>query len=145
MTWRSAGFTLVELVTVIVVIGVMTATVIPNLNIDGFRGVAFHDRVVSSLRYAGRLASSHRRQVCVDFTAETLALTIDANRDNDCEAPINFAEQDGNVLQSGNAAIVFTPVPGQLVFQPDGSSVDAQLSINNDLQITVVGRTGHVF
>ncbi len=70
------GFTLVELIVILVILGIVSVAVLPRfvgrLTFDT-RG-AF-DRVAAALRFARQQAVAQRRQVCVAVTAGGLAIT----------------------------------------------------------------------
>lgn len=141
-----SGFTLIELVVIIILLGILAVAVVPRMSTDGYQALAFHDRVVSVLRYAQKTASSHRRLVCVAFTASTVTLTIDHDNNGACDSQaLNLPGSNNNVLQSGDpVAVVFSPVPAGFGFQRDGTGADMTLTITGEAAITVVAATGHV-
>lgn len=144
---KAAGFTLVELVTVLIVLGILAAVAIPRMiGSSEFRALEFHDRTVAALRFAQKSATSHRRMVCVAFTASTLTLAIDHDRSGACDGQaLNLPGANANVLTSGDPAnAVFNPVPVAFNFLPDGTGADRTLAIAGQPAITVVGATGYV-
>ncbi|MGV8893980.1 MAG: pilus assembly FimT family protein [Burkholderiaceae bacterium] len=75
----SHGFTLVELIMVMIITGIMAAVVAPKLmdNSD-IQARGFADQVKASLRYAQKTAVAQRRFVCAAFTSSSITLTINA-------------------------------------------------------------------
>lgn len=144
---QAAGFTLVELVTVIVILGILAVVAIPRMTgANEFRVVEFHDRAVAALRFAQKSAVSHRRSVCVAFSASSVTLTIDHDRSGACDGQaLNLPGSSANVLTSGDPVnAIFHPVPDAFDFQPNGTGANRTLSIAGQPDIVVVGATGHV-
>lgn len=144
---QSAGFTLTELVMVIVVLGILAAVAIPRMTgSSDYRGLEFHDRTVAALRYAQKTATSHRRHVCVAFTATTLTLTIASGQGDaaNCDNTLVLPGAANNVLTSPDANIAFTSGhAATLDFYPDGRSGGRTLSVTGQNSI-VVATTGYV-
>lgn len=146
------GFTLIELVTVLVLVGVLSAVALPSLSgIQSFRATEFRAEVVAGLRFAQKVAVSHRRLVCAAFASNSLTLSIDHDRNGTCDGrAINLPGRTSNVIQGAGAGANFTTVPQALFFQPDGRIFDAggntvSLSLTIDgVTVLLEGRTGYV-
>lgn len=137
---------MIELVMIIVILGILAAVAIPRLDTSGYRALEFHDKAVAALRYAQKTATSHRRMVCVAFTASTLTLTIDHDKSGACNGQaLNLPDGNSNVVQSGDTTnAVFSSFPAAINFLSDGTSIGGTLSISGQPTITVVGATGSV-
>lgn len=73
---RQRGFTLIELVMVLVLVGVLAVFVAPRMNlIGGFNDVGYRDKVRAALEFARKAAVSSRRTVQVTLGANSLTLT----------------------------------------------------------------------
>lgn len=72
------GFTLTELIMVIVVLGILAVFAAPRIfNTGDFYARGFHDETLALLRYAQKSAIAQRRTVCVTFpTASEATLSI---------------------------------------------------------------------
>ncbi len=71
------GFTLVEVVVTIVILGVMAAVILPRfVGSDAFASRGFYDEAQSVLRYAQKTAIAWRRPVFVCITATTVSAGI---------------------------------------------------------------------
>lgn len=71
------GFTLIELIMVMVLIGVLAVFAAPRIfNSNDFYARGFHDETLALLRYAQKTAIAQRRTVCVSFTSNSATLTM---------------------------------------------------------------------
>lgn len=71
------GFTLIELIMVVVILGVLAVFAAPRLlRPSDFYVQGFHDETLAYLRFAQKTAIAQRRTVCVTFAASSLTLTI---------------------------------------------------------------------
>lgn len=136
---------MIELITVMIILGILAAVAIPRMGgSSDYRAIEFHDKVVSALRHAQKTATSHRRMVCVAFTASRLTLTVALANPGACVASLLLPGSNSNVVQSGDVTnAVFDPVPVDFNFQPDGSGADRSTSIGGH-PITITGATGSV-
>jgi len=84
------GFTLAELVIVMVVAGVLAAVAVPKLfDKSEFAARGGRDFVASGLRYAQKSAIAMRRNVCVSVAGSTMSATIASASGSD--QPCNVA------------------------------------------------------
>ncbi|SDD37634.1 MSHA pilin protein MshC [Massilia sp. PDC64] len=152
---RTAGFTMVELIVVMVIIGALAAIGIPRLVGDKSNEAAvFGDQVVSGLRRAQKIAMGHRR--VVSATVGPRAVVLRVNASGSTWIALNGVD-DGDYATTDTDLSVTT---GVLYFQPDGrvttdaagaiawvGSLDIAGAVNGGTtfrKITVQGATGYV-
>lgn len=70
------GFTLIELIMVIVILGVLAVVAIPRFNGDVFTGRGLHDETMATLRFAQKTAIAQRRTVCVTVNPDGITMTM---------------------------------------------------------------------
>ena len=118
------GFTLVELVVILIVLGILAVFAMPRFaGREPFDARAFHDSTLAALRYAQKTAIAQRRPVCVSFSANSLTLSIAENFAGDCDTPLyrpDKPEQSYTLTAAAQAA--FSPVPKNFSFQPSGDA-----------------------
>lgn len=71
----ASGFTLTELVVVIVIATVLAAFAAARINTQSFDAEGFANEVAATLRYAQKIAISQKRNVAVGISGNTLSLT----------------------------------------------------------------------
>jgi MSHA pilin protein MshC len=110
------GFTLIELIVLMVLLGVLSVFLLPTLKPDDFATRGFRDETTALLRFAQKTAVAQRRMVCVSVQATGLRLQVDAASppSGACaqalQAPSRL--QGGQGLSSSVSNFHFTPLGG---------------------------------
>jgi MSHA pilin protein MshC len=113
------GFTLIELIMVMVMLGVLAVLAAPRiLNRNDFEARGFHDQTLGLMRFAQKTAIAQRRSVCVAFTNNSITLTIaSAEALTNCANPLNGPT--GAAVLTAPANVTYTtPLP--VAFRFDG-------------------------
>lgn len=144
---KHKGFTLVELITVLVVAGALAAVAIPRFfERTAFDDRAFRDQVVSTLRYAQKAAIAQRRFVCVTFTANSVSLASGTN--SDCSAgAVALVSPSGTPYPLASTQSGFAPVPANFSFDCLGRPRDMALATGicgNNLAVLAANQTVQV-
>lgn len=144
----TGGFTLVELVVTLIVIGVLAAAMLPRFfDRADFDARAFLDQTAAALRYAQKAAIAQRRTVCVAFTANAVTLTIRAAEGpGACDTPLAGPAGGSPYTVSASGAVGFSPVPAALGFDAEGRpGAGATITFSHTpATLTVTAETGYV-
>ena len=147
MRRRVRGFTLVELVTIMILVGILAVVAIPRMDTSAYYAAQFHDQTVAALRFAQKSAVSHRRLVCVSFPdTSTLQVKIEESlKSGTCSATaLDFPLPGSTSNQVHSDRAGFKALPPTLNFDSQGRSAGAVLDIEDAARITVVAETGYV-
>ncbi len=143
--YQQRGFTLVELVMTMIIVGILGAVVAPRFfDSNVFQSRGFADQVQAALRYAQKVAIAQRRFVCSTFTASSLTLTVGATAA--CGTPLVSLDGAASTVITAPAGIVFTAVPAAFNFNALGApSVGQVISITGATNtIAIEAETGYV-
>lgn len=154
---RARGFTLVELVMILIILGILAIFAMPRLDKNIFEQRAFHDQFKAALQYARKAAVAQRRYVCVTLSGGNAVFTVDTrtpeataahcNGTNELDLTLPVADArcgsatnricppDGIAL-AGPASLAFTPA--------GGATASASYAITGQPAITVEAQSGYV-
>lgn len=148
-----AGFSLIELVVVIVLLGIIAVVVIPRWQGgSGFEERALRDQVVAALRYAQKSAVAARRTVCVDFTAVPSKVVFSISSTYpaaNCSVGSSLVGPEGsNLSVVASGSVTFASSASSFTFDAAGRpSTAASITVSGlpaALAITVESETGYV-
>lgn len=140
---KERGFTLPELVMVIVMIGILAVVVVPSFNSRPFLARGFHDEVASAARHAQKLAVASGCPVQLSISGAPLKYQL--HQQPGCTSGgfstlvAHPARAGGFESEAPNGVALSG---GPIVFNPNGSSSGGSLTVGSR-SITVLA-TGHV-
>jgi MSHA pilin protein MshC len=138
------GFTMVELIAVMVIVGIVAAVAAPKfMSADAFKSHGFRDQIISTLRYAQKAAIAQHRYVCATFTSSSVALTYGSN--SSClsgtltgpSGPYNLTTPSGSISLTASVS----PLSFDDVGRPNATD---SIKVTNETAITVEAETGYV-
>jgi MSHA pilin protein MshC len=148
---RTDGFTLVELVAVIIIVAILAVVAIPRMfNPQDFQSRAFYDQTTAALRFAQKAAVAQRRTVCVAFGTASVTFTVASNAGTaNCTPGVGLVGPDGKVPYqiSATGGIVFAAVPVDFNFNALGQASTGQVIqfTGGAPNLTVVQDSGYVY
>lgn len=146
------GFTLIELIMVLVLLGVLAVYAIPRvMNRNDFDARGFHDQTLAYLRYAQKTAIAQRRAVCVAFSANTVTLTR-ASVEASAACDTALAGPNGEAFLQSPNGVAYSAAPAGFRFDGLGQPLTgvntaaprAFQVANAGRSITVESGTGYV-
>jgi len=151
------GFTLIELIMVVVILGVLAVYAAPRMfDSNSISARGFHDETLGYLRFAQKNAIAQRRTVCVAFGASSITLTIaSAPATSNCTVAGTLSGPKGAAPVTLNASpgVSYTATPTSFNFDGLGQPITNAgvamatqtmqvLGVSNT--ITVEASTGYV-
>jgi MSHA pilin protein MshC len=158
--YAAHGFTLVELIMVILLMGILAVYAAPRVfDSNNFYSRGFHDETLGYLRYAQKTAIAQRRTVCVAFAGSSLTLNIASlPAVVNCAAPGSLNGPKGNTASAtlnARAGVAYGTAPAPTSFNYNGlgrptdnagAEVATQtfLVVGVDRSIRIESATGYV-
>lgn len=164
---RAAGFTLVELITVMILVGILAVVALPRFaDSVAFSERGFHDGVKAAVQHARRVAVASRRYVCVTTTpgtapTATVAISIDTappeanttpvncaspavlpSPGADCAAPNQVCAPKGVTL--GGSNVIFDPLGRSVSAAKAVAGASLSITVSNQPDITIAQESGWV-
>jgi len=154
------GFTIVELVAVILILGILAAIVTPRFfGRDVFENRGFHDQVMAALRFAQKAAIAQHQFVCVNFP-DSRTVTLTTGPSNACGTPLSDPAGNAAYMVSSSQS-AFASLPAAFSFDCLGRPRDVAgaascsnaagilatnqtLQVQNSNAIVVEQETGYV-
>jgi len=147
--WAERGFTLVELVVTMIVVGILAVAVVPRFaDRAGFDARGFHDGVLAVLRYGQKAAVAQRRSVCVAFGAGSVSLRIASVWGGACDTDLAGPDGSKPYAVAALTGSGFVAQPADFTFLPSGVASAGQSFVVTGMTanpIVVVAATGYVY
>jgi len=140
-SWQQ-GFTLIELVVIILILGIMAAVVMPKFfNLGDYRTRAAYDEVAGAVRYAQKLAVASGCEVQVQISTSGYDLQ---QHSTSCTSGAFATITNHPVTSNTIAGVSISATPNSFIFDAMGRSSSAvTVNIDGD-NFNVIAETGTV-
>lgn len=138
---RARGFTLTELVLILVLISIVAVVALPRLNIEGFERQTFTGELTTALRHAQKIALASQCPVAVNINSSGYQVAFTGEGGVACGSgtAVPHPTRGGNFTGSGEVNS-----GGSVVFDGQGRSNGLTIELANGATIIVEAETGYV-
>ncbi|MFK5926750.1 MAG: prepilin-type N-terminal cleavage/methylation domain-containing protein [Desulfuromusa sp.] len=139
---RSSGFTLIELVVILLLLGIISAVALPRFfNLDGYRTRTAYDEVAGAVRYAQKLAVATGCEVQVDLSGNGYALQ---QHSTDCTSGAFSTITNHPVTNNTFSGVSLSSTPTMFIFDAMGRSSNAATVTVGSKSFNIIAETGTV-
>lgn len=139
---KAEGFTLIELVVIILVLAILAAVALPKFfNLTDYQSRAAYDEVAGAVRYAQKLAVASGCDVQVNISANSYALQ---QHSTDCTTGAFATISNHPVTTSTISGVGLASIPSSFVFDAMGRSSSAVTITVASESFSVIAETGYV-
>lgn len=147
------GFTLIELIVVMVIVGVLAVSAVPRfVATAGFQARGFYDEALAMLRYAQKIAVAQRRDVYVNIDAPGRRIYLCYDAAVGCANPVLNPADQAAYSKTGVTGVTLLASAAQFRFDhtnasrpvPGSATVTIQIAGDPDRVVTVEQETGYV-
>ena len=148
---RQNGFTLVELITVLVILGVMAVIGSSKFfSSSSFNASQYHQEILSAARYAQKIAIASQQSVAININSTDFSLCYGTGSSPACSpnnSDVKHPATQGKIGTSNSAfytksvpsGVSLTNVPKTIYFDSAGEPNDSSGKITTQQVITIVG------
>lgn len=147
---RQRGFTLVELIVTMIVVGILAIAIVPRMDlVRGFDEIGYRDRVRATLEYARKSAVAQRRNVRVSIAASAVSVEVQQSTPEGAGAgawvALNLPGGNANAF-SAPAGTTLAPANDTVIFDALGrpDAAKAYVVSGGAGTIVVEAETGYV-
>lgn len=144
---QSRGFTLTELVVVIVLIGILGVVIFPRFaNKTDFDRAGYKDQLTSAMKFGRKIAVASRRYVCVTISGNRLSLALDPlSPDNltsiNCTVNLNLPGSSSSSTAAPDNVTLANGGTVSFRFDPSGQAVSSP-GVTTNPSISVASSSG---
>lgn len=146
------GFTIVELIAVIVIIGIMSSVAAPKfIGNDAFAARGAHGTLLASLRLAQKTAVAQRTTVYTNINTTTRAVCVSYDATCDVAQAVTDPATKGAYSKTLPSSVIVTTSLPSIAFNGAGlvGATDTTLTVQNSVSsntrtITIEADTGYV-
>lgn len=136
MPSRTAGFTMIELIVVMIILGALAFVVIPRLDLPSLKVMPAAEQIAAEIRYAQNLALTRAEPYTFEVSGNTISISGPGATLSNGDVSKSF--DDVNISGSD---ITFAPRFGQ----PSGAASINLEAGSTTATVVVEGETGYVF